>query len=343
MKRYFLAVLLATVLLAAGCGPQETQPDISQAYVGGDNGLALSFAPQMPPAEVYDEGQITFPIGIQIQNVGESPIGVNTQSAFGFIEIIGISPTQFGKTTQDDFIVTWEQADLRLLGAQRGFDGTTFPGETALVEIPELSFVGDRTGNAEYTVRANVCYEYRSEAQGQICIKDNVLELAADDTICTLTGNKPLQTSGAPVQVTQLAQNPAGADRIQITFRIENIGPGMVFAPAGQFSYAQQGQICDPSAGPNTLRNQMNVEVSLGDEAFSADYNIRCPLLGGGNFGTVRMFGGAPIDLSCTLETFGREGGRVFTDNFNVDLHYTYLDFIERPVVVRDASVGGLN
>ena len=343
MKRYVLGILLVVALIAAGCGPQDTEPDLSQTYIGGNQGLALSFAQGMPPAEVFDDGQMEFSIGIMIENVGESSIGVNTPNPFGFIEVIGISPNRFGKNAQDELIVTWREADLTLARSQRGFDGNIFPGETSLVEIPGLSYTSDRTGNAEYTIRANVCYEYRSEAQGQICIKDNVLERAADDTICTLSGNKPLATSGAPVQVTQLSQNPAGADRIQVTFRIENIGGGMVFAPAGDFSYAQQGQICDPGAGPNTMRDQVNVEVSLGEEAYTADYNIRCPLLQGGSFGTIRMFGGAPVDLSCTLETFGRDGSRIFTDNFNIDLHYTYLDFVERPIIVRDVNIGSLD
>lgn len=339
MKRYLLLTLLAVTLIAAGCGPAEV-PDISQAFIGGNQGLALSFAQGMPPAEVFDDGQMEFSIGVMVENVGEADIGVNTQNSFGFIEIIGISPTQFGKQRQQDLMVTWDEANLVLNRAYKGFDGSIIPGETALVEISDLSYLSDRTGNQPYTVRANVCYEYSSQAQGQICIKDNVLELASDDTICTLTGNKRLSTSGAPVQVTQLAQNPAGANRIQVTFRVENVGPGMVFAPGGGFGYVDQGQICNPSAGPNTLRDQVYVEVSLGDQAHSADYNIRCPMLSGGSFGTIRMFGGAPIDISCTLETFGREGGRVFTDSFNVDMYYTYLDFIERPILVRDVNIG---
>ncbi len=339
MKKYVLVLLIAAAFLVAGCQEQSEGPDISATFIGGNQGLALSFVEGAPPNEILDDGQEEFSIGIMVENVGESNIGVETTNPFGFIEIVGINPTRFNKFSQDELLVTWDEADLTLSRAQRGFDGSIITGESSLVEIPGLSYTSDRTGNTEYTVRANVCYEYRSEAQGQICIKDNVLERAADDTICTLTGSKPLATSGAPMQVTQLTQNPAGADRIQITFRIENVGNGAVFAPVSGLGYAQDGGVCDPGAGPNTLRDQVNVEVSLGDEA-DTSYNIDCARLNGGDFGTIRMFGGAPIEISCTLETFGRDGNRIFTDNFNVDLHYTYLESIQKPLIVRDVSMG---
>ena len=343
MKKHVLILVLAAALLAAGCGPSEERPDISQAYIGGNQGLVLSFAPGMPPNEVYDAGQEEFPIGIMIENVGESSIGVGTPNPFGFIEIIGISPTQFGKSSQDELMVTWSEADLTLSRAQRNFDGSIIPGETSLVDLPGFSYMSDRSGNAERTIRANVCYEYRTQAQAEICIKDNVLERAADDSICTLSGSKPISSSGAPVQVTQFTQNPAGADRIHVTFRIENVGPGAVFAPADGYAYAQQEQICDPSAGPNSARDRVNVAVSFSDEAYSDGYNIRCPRLQGGSFGTINMFGGSPVDLTCTLQTFGREGGRVFTDSLHIDLHYTYLDFIEKPILIRDTNIGTLD
>ena len=45
------------------------------------------------------------------------------------------------------------------------------------------------------------------------------------------------------------------------------------------------------------------------------------------------------LAVSCTVENPGGQG-RVFTENFFVDLHYTYLDYVEKPVLIRDTNVG---
>lgn len=338
MKRYLAILAIVSLFILAGCQQQEQGPDLSAAYIGGTQGLAISFPQGMPPAEIYDEGQMTFSVGVMLENVGESGIGLDTPNAFGFVELIGINPDNFNKVSQSDLSVSWDEAQISLEPARRGFDGSVIPGSESLVQLNDLSYTPDLHGNQEVTVRANVCYEYRTYARGEICIKDNVLENAQDDTICTLSGAKPLSTSGAPVQVTQLTQNPAGSDRIQVTFTIENIGAGSVFAPPNQAG-GRFGELCVSNAGPNSLRDVVEVEVSVGEEA-SSQYNVRCPLLGGADFGAVRMFGGAPTVISCTLETFGGESDRIFTENLNVDLHYTYFDYIEKPLIIRDTNVG---
>lgn len=344
MNRALLAVFAVALVALAGCAPTAPQgPDLATPYIGGVQGLGISFAEGMPPVEIFDAGQTTFSVGLQVENLGESAIGLDSRNPNGYVELIGINPSQFG-ILQDRMLVTFLDAELALQGSRRGFDGAILPGDFALVEFSDLSYLPDRFGNTEVTIRANVCYEYRTYSDAELCFKDNVLENALDDTICTLTGAKPLSTSGGPVQVTTVTQNPAGSDRIHVTFLVENLGQGVVYAPLR--SQPQPSfEMCASNAGTNPNRDVVYVEVLMGcdptrDLYCSDTYDIRCPLLGGTNEGIVRMFNGAPATVTCTIMTDGRDGNRIFTDSLHVDLHYSYREYVETPVLVRDQNVG---
>ena len=338
MKKTVLILLVAVSFLIAGCQGEPEGPDISTPYIGGTQGLALSFPQGLPPAEIYDDGQGQFSIAILLENVGESAVGVQTPNPYGHVEIIGINPRNFNAQTAgfNDLFVTFAEADVSLEPARRGFDGSIITGESALIEFPSLSYIPDIVGNQEFTIRANVCYGYRSYARAQICVKDNLLESAQDDTICTVSGSKPVSGSGAPVQVTNLVQNPAGSNKIQVTFTIENLGRGIVFAPT---QGGNVGEICQSNLGVNTQRDVVGVYVTLGDSRYN-DYIVSCPLLGGINDGVVRMFQGAPAVVSCTIDVDPSSSSRIFTENLNIDLDYTYLEYVETPLIVRDTNVG---
>ncbi|MFT4250547.1 MAG: hypothetical protein ACMXYD_04245 [Candidatus Woesearchaeota archaeon] len=340
MNKALILCLVAALVVFAACESAPEAPDLATPYIGGVQGIAMSFPQGMPPAEIFDDGQGEFSIGILLENVGESAVGPGTRNPYGHVEIIGINPRNFGsgfgQASHNDLFVTFDEAQLTLEPARRGFDGSIITGESGLIEFPSLSYLPDITGNQQLTVRANVCYEYRSYTRGQICIKDNLLERAQDDSICTVSGAKAFSGSGAPVQVTSLTQNPAGSSRIQVTFTVENLGRGIVFAP---MSTVNSPNICQASAGVNTQRDVVGVQVSLGDE-FTTDYLVNCPLLGGQDRGVIRMFQGAPAVVTCTIDNIDASAGRIFTENLNVDLHYTYLEHIERPLLIRDTNVG---
>jgi hypothetical protein len=352
--RYLLPAILAIALLGmTACGPAQPQtPDMSRPFIGGIGGLAASFPEGMPPVEIYDAGQMEFSVGVMLQNIGEHPIGASdfpseVPGRYGYVELIGASPRHLNKLTQNDLRVFFDEGPgVRLEKTYRAADGSIIPGDISLVEFSHLSYLPNIVGNQEITLRANLCYDYTTKANSQLCFKDNMLESVHDDTICTLTGKKPLATSAAPVQVTQVTQNPAGRNRISVTFQVQNMGNGFVFAPSDVQNLAPRGDACVYTVGHNPFRNMVYVTLSMGsddiDGGFSSVTDIRCPVLSGstfGNRGILRLQQGGPATVTCTIET-REDAGRVFTDTLRIDLHYSYLQYIETPILIRDTQAG---
>ncbi len=363
MRRAILVLSLTLLgLIAAGCSnsaPETTNTEFP--YIGGLEALKLSFGPGQPPNTIFDDGQSIFNVGLFIQNVGESAVGPGTRNTYGYFELLGINPGQFGLSEQQtkiyfEDVIDGDTTGLTLLGSRRGYEGDIILGEIGVVEFPEMTYLPDRVGNAQITLRANACYEYTTFTDADICIKDNVLENAQDDTICTLTGAKPFMSSSGPVQVTELTQYPAGSDKIQVSFVLENLGIGQVFAPVNSgensISYSNPNLRIDPltgrpdacygSVGANPSRNVVLVKVSVGEDyGGSAQFDVSCPMLRGGGpaDGTITLFQDSPAVITCTIKTSGA-GSRIFVERLHIDAHYTYLDYIEMPLLIRDTNVG---
>ncbi len=333
MRRALLAILAIALVALAGCSTQKPQtPNLAQPFIGGTGSLAISYPPGMPPKEIFDAGQTKFSIGVLMENVGESAVGVNTPNPYGYVELIGINPQQFGKNPSD-MRIYFDQANLQLKPARRGYDGSVVPGDSGMIEFSGLSYLPNRFGNTNVTVRANACYEYHTYADAQVCIKDNVLENPTDATICVLNGAKQVSSSSGPVQVTGLTENPAGSNKIQVTFTVDNVGKGMVFLPPTQQGISSHGDACVESAGANPYQNAALAKVSLNGMV------VNCPLFGGGSQGIVHMYQGSPATISCTITT-DPTAGRIYTDSLQITLDYTYLEWIDTPILVRDTNVG---
>ena len=334
--KYYVAIACTLLFLAAGCASSDGNGSTSGPFVGGSGGLAASFAEAMPPPVVFDDAQGEFGIGIVLQNIGESSIGPGTLNPYGHIEIIGITPQNYGLFSQRDLFVTFAEADV-VLEPTRRIDGRIIPGESTLVSFEGLTYVPNIFGDKTETIRANICYEYRTYAQGSVCIKDNLLELATDDSICSLSGAKQVSSSAAPIQVRNLVQTPVGRDRIQVTFNVVNVGGGNVYQPYSLSGPADRSAICSPSAGVNRARDIIHARVTLG--ASNLGFDISCQGFTGGNEGFVRMPQGSAT-VTCTVNTRDVDAGRVAIENFNIELFYTYMQFIQTPIVIRDTELG---
>jgi hypothetical protein len=294
-----------------------------------------------PPREIFDGGQMPFGVNVVIDNLGESAVGPEaptlqssdrSTNTFALVQIIGINPAQFGYPELEK---TFADEGITLLGARRNFDGTVVSGDKNVITFEKFNYLPDERGNSQVTLRANICYDYTTYSRGIVCIKDNVLESTQDSTICTLSGPKDVKSSGAPVHVTSLTENPLGRNKIQVTFTVENVGTGQIFRRESQNS-GLISDACDTSL-TNPNKNIVHVKVFLGDDYSSS--LIQCPLLGNSNEGDIQLFQGAAATLSCTIQTDPNRN-RVYTDKLYINLEYTYLQFVETPILIRDVSVG---
>nr|MCK4930179.1 hypothetical protein [Nanoarchaeota archaeon] len=326
-KALVILTAIVTLFLVTSCVPtQPTGIDLSKAYIGGTVGLNAYLIEGMPPPMVHDAGSFPFGVGIAVENLGEVDVGPGTDNPFVMVRLEGINPEQFGMTDAG----MQQMLASALHGARRNFDGTIFPGEITTVTFEPLNYGPDIHGNAQFTIRADVCYDYETISTSMICIKDDVLENLQDISICTLSGEKFPQNTGGPLHVTSVVENPMAENKVQVNFIIEHVGIGEFFGrPEGG-----EEENCDFSVR-NFNKYFVDVEVEpLSDSGMT----ISCSRFGGGNSGRVKLYQGAPTTISCTIERTRSSAGRIYQDLLNIKLKYRYGQFIEIPIIIQDIT-----
>ncbi len=321
---------MISFLFLIGCSGQKAiGPDPTQTYVGGTEGIRAYLIDGMPPPMIHDDGTFPFGVGVTLENVGESDVGPTSENTFMMVRLEGINPIQFG--TDDEKINKLMTVPLK--GARRNFDGTIFPGEITTVTFEPLNYNPNIHGNNQFTIRADVCYDYETIATTQICIKDDVLENIQDVSICSLSGEKFPQNSGGPLHITSVIENPMAENKIQINFLIEHVGIGEFFGRP------LEGEPFDKEKCDFSPRNYNKYNVDVVVEPLIDDgMTISCSRFEGKNNGRIKLYQGAPVTVSCVVERTRPSSGRVYQDLLNIRLKYRYGQFIETPIIIQDVS-----
>ncbi|MBU0756614.1 MAG: hypothetical protein KKF44_00985 [Nanoarchaeota archaeon] len=318
MREKYLVILVIILLVFTGCEDGDSGTvSTSDPYLGGQDGIQMKFLEGLPPDYVFDNGGYGFGIAIQLENVGESSVDPNNAQ----VEIIGINPKDFNLNSQDDLR---KNIDGELVGAKKNFNGDKLPGGLTVVEFSDLNYMIDLPGNTGLKLRAELCYQYTTFTSTKLCIKRNVLENLNNQKICELSGEKNPQNSGGPVHITSMKETPMGQDKIQLAFIIKNVKPvpGIIF---------KSGTGCD-----DRINNPDINKVYLD---FITDIDGVRPVCQGfaeGHRGEVTLYGGEPRIVTCTLDISGVDS--IFEKVFQVNLEYNYLQYIERPLEIRDVS-----
>ncbi len=321
----FLITLVGLSLLITGCAGKKnkSKEDMEKPFIGGNVALDLYLQKGLPPAVVHDNGKFPFGVGLFLENVGEADIGPGTENPYAQVRLEGILPSNFG-TTESDLV---KNLDSSLKGARKNFDGSILPGESTTVTFEPLNYQQDLKGNYPVTIRALACYDYKTTATAQICVKSDVIETQEDSSICTLTGEKNPQNSGSPIHVSSLVENPMGENKVQVNFIVEHVG-------SGDFYGRESGENCDPSVR-NTNRYEVDVNVLPFEDP---DTSISCNRFEGGRSGSITLYQGSPTTVTCTIEQNSDSDVRIYQDVMTIELKYRYGEFIEQQVVVQDVS-----
>jgi hypothetical protein len=126
---------------------------------------------------------------------------------------------------------------------------------------------------------------------------------------------------------------PISNDTVQLNFVIEHLGRGVFFyrnTPKDLFDTCVFDDL-----NPDIYKLEVFVEPIQKDL-----YDIKCfrldnQLEGGGAYGTIKMFEGAPLTLSCFITRTKPVNVRVYQDLLNIRLRYRYGEFIEVPILVQ--------
>lgn len=336
-----LLALFALSLILTGCtGQQKAGIPLATPFIGGTNGLLISFVREAPPDTITDDAKFPFGIALQLENAGEADVPFGA----GYAEIVGINPVDFGLPTQA-YLTSPLLKEGKLSGAKKNFDGTVIPGMQNVVQFPfdpvkqisMLKYVPNLYGTTNVNIRANVCYDYRTKTTTKICVKENLLAIEEKPPLCLVNEPKNPQNSGAPLHITGMSEAPIGEDKVQLTFTISHVGN-----PTDSFFAV--GTECDDSI-TNPQKYVVYINVTSDVNGARADCSgledpVEGPIRGahGERYGGfVRMYRGQPRTVTCTLDLSNVES--TFEELFEVELFYRYMQSIEKPMLIRDVSI----
>lgn len=324
-----ILVSLSLLMLLVSCG-QQKQTNVGPSatpFIGGTNALSASFIPGAPPDYIFDKGGYPFGISIHLENLGESDVGPGD----GYVEIVGINPKDFGLATQAD--LRKEFTDV-LTGAKKNFAGDVIEGGrtiTSFGETTPLNYQPDITGNFGMTLRANLCYNYKTIASSQLCVKRDLLTNIQTKEICDVAGDKLVVNSGAPVQVISMGQSPIGNSKIQINFIVAHVG-------AQNDRFFKKDAECDDKT-TNLNKDKVYVNIVSDINGKKAKCSGLQEVNADGNAGFITLFNGAPRNVVCTFDVSGIDF--VAQIPLLVELEYRYFQFIETPVIIQDVTTNG--
>ena len=339
-KRYYaIALLLSLILVLSSCRSSgaSTGSAPKTPFIGGTSGLTIDFEKDSPPPEVTDDESFRFNAIVRLKNEGEHMINKNDVR----INLVGFDPADFGHSFQD----TKEKIpDDDLDSKKRDAEGNIVDGTTTFATFPKNgdSFVPRKfSGNTEFTFRADVCYNYQTEANTKLCILKDMINIR-DDSICRPSGTgsagRATYTSSAPVQVTNFRQSVVGKDKISFTFDIVLSGNVDIFwSRDGKKPSAGFDQACprDPRAR-REIENSVGVEITEVpvDPIFTGD--LKCGGLDGNSNGVVKLINGKRT-ITCTV---GLVQDRLDLEKtVGINLFYNVLDNKETKVLIKHLAL----
>jgi hypothetical protein len=224
MRSVYVALMFSLILLVSGCveylpsfgGTNETEV---VAFVGGDNGLIVSFVGNNPPARVFQNHN--FNVVLQLENKGENNIEE------GDIRVVISNMQNFG--LEDNIIKYNENRIQKRVKAEEGF----IPGGIDYIAFNDVAYSGPAmiTEDSPVSIAVDVCYPYKTTAVADVCVTRE-----RSETICDPFGKPDVQTSSSPILVTEITQMSNGliktdsdAALLELRIDFERVGEGEIY------------------------------------------------------------------------------------------------------------------
>lgn len=312
MKRGFIFLALAALVLAGCQGGGSQQPKNDSPFLGGTQAVDVAFFENEPPTHILDNGQESFFITLLLKNGGEFTVLPNELIA----SLSGIPQASFG-------LRSLNVVNARgIIGASKELDGIQTGSEESL-EFGEAKYTIDIPASFTTQLRADICYTYQTKAVANLCLKKNVVGRKSVNDVCDVSSpSVALHNSAGPLQATDLRQTSVGTNRIKLSFKVKNMGTGAVYEP-GAFT-----NIC---AGQDNLKDMVKVTLTSPERAFT----VECSQLNNKNSGVVRLVN-KEKDITCTIDTTGLQDV-TFQNLLLVQMDYMYRTAVVTPLTVDNA------
>ena len=302
-------IILALLTMAQECQTGTEDGDLKDPFVGGTEGLQISFEDGRPPEFVSDGGAWPFYIDVVLKNLGESYV----EGSDVKITISGPNPSDFG-VSSSALIKDGIAEDIYELKKE---EGRIIEPAEVYVTFGEFNFEDILEADFPFNIRADICYKYETKAKTNGCVlKDPT---ASEETAyCNVREAKIVYNSGAPIQIANFEESPAGSDKIKYVFTIKHVGNGRFFSP--------EVKCGDDKRSENKVHFEIDSRV--------ADLNCQ-GVSGGGKAGEVYLGRDGEADVTC-IQQFRSEND--FIDRITVDITYDYLQIKEIPFLVKAES-----
>ena len=331
-KHLIIPLLVCLVLLASACNKSgaATTGAPRTPFIGGTAGITINFEKDSPPPEVTDDETFGFRAIVRLKNEGEHTVPLDHVK----VNLIGFDPADFGQSFDDLRDVLPADA---LESKKRDAEGNLIEGTTTYAEFPKSGgdFIPSRfPGNTPFTFRADVCYNYKTEAITKLCVLRDMINVR-DDAICRPTITNPVYSSSAPVQVVNFRQNVVGRDKLSFSFDIVLSGNVDIF-----WSKDERTPYTFDDGCPRDPRTRREVENNVGieitevpvDPVFSG---LKCGGLDGDSTGVVRIINGRRT-ITCTVELV--QDRLDLEKTVGINLKYNVLDNKETEILVKHMS-----
>ena len=331
-RNYVLGLLIFLVLLVSACSRSGASSGKAPKtpFIGGTTGITINFEKDSPPPEVTDDGSFAFDAFIRIKNDGEFKVLKDKVR----INLVGFDPVDFQSTLADiSDIIPDDDMDSK----KRDAEGSIVEGTTTFAKIPKggptKDFIPKKfPGNTELTFRADICYNYNTDANTKLCVLRDMIN-ARDDMLCKPTGSRQIYSSSAPVQILNFKQDVVGKDKISFSFDIVLSNNVDIFwnevekTPSDGFE----------AACPRTPKNRRQVENNVGLEILSIPTdalfsNLKCGGLDGAFKGVIKLINGRRT-ITCTADISATRND--LEKIIPINLKYNVLDNKETKVVVK--------
>ena len=309
-KKYILFSLFVILLFIGGCKKATESKAAIGAYVGGDEGLDLSFVEDEPPERVLDADSEQFFITLLLKNDGEFDIDVGETR----ITLSGIEKNQFQ-------IGSLTETNKNFINGLEKKREETLPGGQDEISYT-AKYKPDLNQDFTPTVTASACYAYGTRTLTKLCLRKDIARRSREAE-CTVDEHKTIENSGAPIQVTSLNEMKGGSNKIRVIFNIENVGEGTVY---------EKGSFSSGSCSEDMSKeDRLNVEIRP-----VSSINFKCARLGGGASGVIKLNTEGKAVVTCEADT-SRLQDTAFEDPLNINLDYVYKERISKALTVEDA------
>lgn len=315
MRASILLILLISAVLVSCSSGDSGQTGQIRGFAGGTQGLSMEFVQGQPPREVFDGGQDTFEIALQLRNRGEFEI------TNGYIELDGILPQEFGRSDAD-----FRQSIPILEPRRLDSSGRTDEGGFDVLTFGRLSYSQNLVGStSQKNVRAIACYDYETQVIVEnVCIRPEGFRTADADSLCQVSGTKRVANSGGPIQIQNVRQSASGANRVSLSFDVVHVGSG------DRFFHPRADSCHFRTTDPNLYR----IEVSVGN-LVNNQIQPTCSGFSDGTStrGELLMMGGGSRTFSCNFDISSIS--RNAEVPLSLTLSYKYMDSITKQFAVR--------